>query len=283
LIKKESKKSLNSLLNILKNNSISIFFNKKFENQLNIITKNIQKPLVDLLSLNKNKLFEFVKRLGFVSYIYFLPFIYLASEALIPYIPEYNYSIVNPLSSQIFVKVPILVELIKLFRPLIIGPNLQLWILIGYFLIFPLGYRSLKLSYKVAYNGTIALIFLMINYSCTLGQEIMRLGFESIKMIKDILFTSYLVKHLGKTKNKEKEVVFSIFNNLIVRYDFQIIEDYYNFILLVSHRVFSQLALISLAALLYNCLYYVIYNKNPEILLVTKAALGTIKNPQEEE
>lgn len=282
-IKKESKKSLNSLLNILKNSSISIFFNKKFENQLNIITKNIQKPLVDLLSLDKNKLFESVKRLGFVSYIYFLPFIYLASEALIPYIPEYNYSIVNPLSSQIFVKVPILVELIKLFRPLIIGPNLQLWILIGYFLIFPLGYRSLKLSYKVAYNGTIALIFLMINYSCTLGQEIMRLGFESIKMIKDILFTSYLVKHLGKTKNKEKEVAFSIFNNLMVRYDFQIIEDYYNFILLVSHRVFSQLALISLAALLYNCLYYVIYNKNPEILLVTKAALGTIKNPQEEE
>ena len=34
----------------------------------------------------------------------------------------------------------------------------------------------------------------MINYSCTLGQDIMRLGFESIKMIKDVLFTSYLIK-----------------------------------------------------------------------------------------
>ena len=123
----------------------------------------------------------------------------------------------------------------------------------------------------------------MINYSCTLGQEVMSLGFESIKMIKDILFTSYLIKHLGKTKNKEKEVAFSIFNDLTIRYDFQIVEDYYNFTLLVSHRIFSLLALISLTALLYNCLYYVIYNKNPKILLITKATLGTIKNPQEEE
>lgn len=282
-IKKKYKSSIISLLNNLKYKEISNFLNKKLKNQLIIFLKFIQRPFSDILSLDKKKLLESIKRLGFVSYIYFLPFIYLASEALIPYIPEYNYSIINPFSGQIFEKVPLLVELIKLFRPLIIGPNLQLWILIGYFLVFPLGYRSLKLSYKVAYNGTIALIFLMINYSCTLGQEIMRLGFESIKMIKDILFTSYLIKHLGKTKNKEKEVAFSVFNNLMVRYDFQIIEDYYNFILLVSHRIFSQLALISLAALLYNCLYYVIYNKNPEILLVTKAALGTIKNPQEEE
>lgn len=282
-IKKKYKKSIVSIVNLLNKNNISNFFTKKFKTYLINFIKNLQKNLNNILFIDKKEILSSIKRLRFVSCIYFLPFIYLANEALIPYIPEYNYSIVNPLSSQIFEKFPILVQLIKLFRPLIIRPNLQLWILIGYLLIFPLGYRSLKLSYKVAYNGTIALIFLMINYSCTLGQEIMRVGFESIKMIKDILFTSYLIKHLGKTKNKEKEVAFSLFNNLIIRYDFQTIDDYYNFILLVSHRVFSQLALISLIGLLYNCLYYIAYNKNPEIPLVTKAALRTIKNPQEEE
>jgi hypothetical protein len=159
----------------------------------------------------------------------------------------------------------------------------QFWVLIAYFLIFPLGYRSLKLSYKLGYNGSIALIFLLINSSLSFSQEIIIAIFESLKMIKDILFTSYLVKHLGKSKNKEREEALRIFNNLVQRYELEIRQDYFNWLLFLNHYVLSPLAFISIAVLVYNCLYYIIYNKNPKIPLVTKAALATIKNPQEEE
>jgi hypothetical protein len=111
----------------------------------------------------------------------------------------------------------------------------------------------------------------------------MRFIFESFKIINDIFFTSYLIKHLSKNKNKERDEAVKIFANLVTRYDSELIRNYYQFLLFINHRIVSHLALISLAALLYNCIYYIIYNKNPEIILVTKAALASIKNPQESE
>ena len=114
-------------------------------------------------------------------------------------------------------------------------------------------------------------------------QFMMKLAFDSVKIIKDIFFTSYLIKHLSKNNNKERDEAIKIFTNLVNRYDSDIRKNYYGFLLLINYRVFSHLALISLAALIYNCLYYIIYSKNPEIILVTKTALATIKNPQEED
>ena len=102
-------------------------------------------------------------------------------------------------------------------------------------------------------------------------------------MIKDILFTSYLVKHLGKSKNKERDEALRIFNSLVQRYELEIRQDYFNWLLFLNHYVLSPLAFISIAVLVYNCLYYIIYNKNPKIPLVTKAALATIKNLKEDE
>ena len=67
------------------------------------------------------------------------------------------------------------------------------------------------------------------------------------------------------------------------RYELQIKDDYFNWLLFLNHFILSPLAFISMVILLYNCFYYIIYNKNPKIPLVTKAALATIKNPQEEE
>ena len=159
----------------------------------------------------------------------------------------------------------------------------QFWVIIAYFLIFPTGYKSLKLSYKLGYNGSIAFIFLLINYSLGLSQEIAITIFECIKLIKDILFSNYLVKHLNAVKYKEREESISIFTNLVQRYELQIKQDYFNWLLFLNHFILSPLAFISLAVLVYNCVYYIIYNKNPKIPLVTKAALATIKNPQEEE
>lgn len=246
--------------------------------------KNKVKYLLNqILSLNNKDLREFFERLVLSLGIYFLPFIFLATQALVPLIDEYEYLIINPISSYIFNRLPFLIDLIKLLRPLITNPMLLFWIPLAYYLTFTSAYRSLKISYKIAYNGTIAAIFLIINYSCFLMQFMMKLAFDSVKIIKDIFFTSYLIKHLGKNNNKERDEAIKIFTNLVNRYDSDIRKNYYGFLLLINYRVFSHLALISLAALIYNCLYYIIYSKNPEIILVTKTALATIKNPQEEE
>nr|AOW70739.1 hypothetical protein Ycf60 [Monodopsis sp. MarTras21] len=280
-IKKTYENYLLFLLRGINSNNSMRLFNKKFKNQIDTLTKLMKKPLTDIFSLNKKFFFDYLKRLGFVSYIYFLPFIYLASQALIPNILGYNYPIINPVSGQLFEKVPILIDLIKLFKPLIFNGNLQFWVLIIYFLIFP-KYETYKLSYNVGYNGTTALTFLMINYTITLGQNIIDSVFQSIKIIKDNLFTSYLTKHLGKTKYKERELAFEIFQSLIKRYEFKIEEDFYNFLLFINHRIFSIVALISVSALVYNCLYYVVYNKNPKLLFITKNVERTIKNPKNE-
>lgn len=250
------------------------------------IKKIAQRLLTIITSFNNGKtLLKYLDRFGFILKIYFLPFIFLANQALIPFIQEYEELVVNSFSSVIFERIPLLISIIKLFNPIINSFNkmFQFWVLIAYFLIFPLGYRSLKLSYKLGYNGSIALIFLLINSSLSFSQEIIIAIFESLKMIKDILFTSYLVKHIGKSKNKEKEEALRIFNNLVQRYELEIRQDYFNWLLFLNHYVLSPLAFISIAVLVYNCLYYIIYNKNPKIPLVTKAALATIKNPQEEE
>nr|YP_010478533.1 hypothetical protein Ycf60 [Chlorobotrys sp.]UVI60838.1 hypothetical protein Ycf60 [Chlorobotrys sp.] len=244
---------------------------------------NIKNYLLKFFLLERKQIIAFFERLVLVISIYFLPFIFLVTQALIPLIEEYEYLIINPINSHIFSRVPFLIDLIKLFLPIITNPMLLFWIPLGYYLTFSSAYRSLKISYKVAYNGTIGAIFLIINYSCFLLQFIMKLAFDFIKIIKDIFFTSYLIKHLGKNKIKERDEAIKIFANLVTRYDSGIRKNYYEFLLLINHRIFSHLALISLAALVYNCIYYIIHNRNPEIILVTKTALATIKNPQQEE
>nr|YP_010478953.1 hypothetical protein Ycf60 [Lietzensia polymorpha]UVI61258.1 hypothetical protein Ycf60 [Lietzensia polymorpha] len=277
---------LTKRLSILGNWNFFLVFGKNVEpvrfklKQFLLILKDC---LLQFLSFDKKQLISFYERTVLVFGIYFLPFIFLATQALVPLIDEYEYLIINPVTSSIFSKVPFLIDSIKLVRPFITNPMLLFWVPLGYYLTFTSAYRALKISYKVAFNGTIASIFLIINYSCVLMQFMMKLAFDSIKIIKDIFFTSYLIKHLGKNKNKERDEAMKIFANLVNRYDTDIRKNYYEFLLLINHRVFSHLALISLAALVYNCIYYIIHNKNPEIILVTKTALATIKNPQEEE
>ena len=236
-------------------------------------------------SITRKNLLSYLSRIGFILKIYFIPFIFLANQSLVPFIQEYEELIVSSFSSKLFEKIPLLTTLIKIFNPLINSYNkmVQFWVIIAYFLIFPTGYKSLKLSYKLGYNGSIAFIFLLINYSLGLSQEIAITMFECIKLIKDILFSNYLVKHLNILKYKEREESISIFTNLVQRYELQIKQDYFNWLLFLNHFILSPLAFISLAVLVYNCVYYIIYNKNPKIPLVTKAALATIKNPQEEE
>jgi len=277
----------NFLINLQQLNDSDIAINvktnrKKLEAKIKKLTEKIVSTFT---SFDRKTVLKYLERFGFILKIYFLPFIFLANQALIPFIQEYEEMVVNSFSSVIFERIPFLISIIKLFNPIINSFNkmFQFWVLIAYFLIFPLGYRSLKLSYKLGYNGSIALIFLLINSSLSFSQEIIIAIFESLKMIKDILFTSYLVKHLGKSKNKEREEALRIFNNLVQRYELQIRQDYFNWLLFLNHYVLSPLAFISIAVLVYNCLYYIIYNKNPKIPLVTKAALATIKNPQEEE
>nr|YP_010478815.1 hypothetical protein Ycf60 [Neustupella aerophytica]UVI61120.1 hypothetical protein Ycf60 [Neustupella aerophytica] len=264
------------------NKNINSLYNKLYVNIYGKSIHKIKNFLYNFLSFNSKQIREFFKRLFLIIGIYFLPFIFLATQALVPLIDEYEYLIINPVSSTIFSRVPFLIDLIKLLRPLITNPMLLFWVPLAYYLAFTSAYRSLKISYKIAYNGTIAAIFLIINYSCFLMQFMLKLAFESVKIIKDIVFTSYLIKHLDKNKNKERDEVMKIFASLVNRYDSEIRKNYYEFLLLINHRIFSHLALISLAALVYNCLYYIIYSKNPEIILVTKTALATIKNPQKE-
>jgi hypothetical protein len=271
---------------LVERNSLLIFVLKTFNDLLKKLKKIVlnvySTRLVSFLSNNK-QVSVYLKRLRLVISIYILPVIFLSTQALVPLNEEYQYLIVNPFSSRLLNKIPFLVQVIQFFQPLTTNSTLLIWILLGYYFTFTSGYRSLKIPYKIAYNGTIASIFLIINYSCILVQFLMRFIFESFKIINDIFFTSYLIKHLSKNKNKERDEAVKIFANLVTRYDSELIRNYYQFLLFINHRIVSHLALISLAALLYNCIYYIIYNKNPEIILVTKAALASIKNPQESE
>jgi len=293
-------KYLSFYLNLLSKNSKKIRFipfvynnsNKLFSwitNYLKFIIDSLKKILAKSIkfkdSFSKESLLSYLSRLGFILKIYFIPFIFLANQSLVPFIQEYEELIVSSFSNKLFEKIPLLTNLIKVFNPLINSYNkmVQFWVIIAYFLIFPAGYKSLKLSYKIGYNGSIAFIFLLINYSLGLSQEIAITIFECIKLVKDILFSNYLVKHLNAVKYKEREESITIFTNLVQRYELQVKQDYFNWLLFLNHFILSPLAFISLAVLVYNCVYYIIYNKNPEIPLVTKAALATIKNPQEEE
>nr|AHX25459.1 hypothetical protein Nsk00013 [Microchloropsis salina] len=272
------------------------FIQRKVEqllSQLNKKTKYLKGILFKLVikisdfknSFNKKKFIDYLSRLGFILKVYFIPFIFLANQSLLPFIQEYEELMVSSFSCKIFEKLPLMTTLIRIFNPLINSYNkmVQFWVIIAYFLIFPTGYKSLKLSYKLGYNGSIAFIFLLVNYSLGLSQEIAITIFECLKLIKDILFSNYLVKHLSTVKYKEKEEYTNIFTNLVQRYELQIKQDYFNWLLFLNHFILSPLAFISLAVLVYNCVYYIIYNKNPKITLITKAALATIKNPQEEE
>nr|YP_009550351.1 hypothetical protein Ycf60 [Characiopsis acuta]QAA11284.1 hypothetical protein Ycf60 [Characiopsis acuta] len=267
----------NTQIKVVKQNLLA------FLDELEKTKGKIKQFFLYFLAIDKKQFFSYSERFILIFSIYFLPFIFLSTQALVPLIDEYEYVIVNPVTSSVFNKIPFLIDLIKVFRPIITNPMLLFWVPLGYYLTFTSAYRSLKISYKVAYNGTIAAIFLIINYSCVLMQFMMKLAFDSVKIIHDIFFTSYLIKHLGKNKNKERDEAMKVFASLVKRYDSEIRKNYYEFLLLINHRIFSHLAFLSLAALVYNCIYYIIHNKNPEIILVTKTALATIKNPQEEE
>ena len=168
---------------------IANYFKLMFDSLNNLLAKSIK--FKD--SFNKENLLSYLSRLGFILKIYFIPFIFLANQSLIPFIQEYEELIVSSFSNKLFEKIPLLTTLIRIFNPLINSYNkmVQFWVIIAYFLIFPTGYKSLKLSYKLGYNGSIAFIFLLINYSLGLSQEIAITIFECIKLIKDILFSNY--------------------------------------------------------------------------------------------
>lgn len=249
----------------------------------------------DLESIKKS-LTAIVKRAFLVISIYFLPFIFLATQGLIIGNEDYEYLLVNPICSQIFTKIPFLLEGIKFFYPLY--PKHLFLFVLGYYLIFPHGYKSLKIPYEVAYNGTIASVFLVLNYSTIiLQQSLIKFLFESMRIIKDVFFTSFLFRYISKNKYLNLEDAVQMFStclydkpymtkiaktNLVDRHNLKLMKNYYQFLVFINHRIFSLLALISLTALLYNCIYYTIHNKHPKILFVTKSALALIRNPQQE-
>lgn len=255
----------------------------KFESNSIISVKAYFKTLLSRFYLGKKNLLELGKRSIIAISIYMLPFVFLATQALVPFNEEYEYFLVNPLSANIFNKIPLLTDFIKFFRPFTTNPNYVIWVPLVYYIVFTSSYKVLNIPYKVALNGTFGSIFLMINYSFSILQLIFLPVFETVYIIKDIFFTSYLLKLLRKNSCKEKDEAFKIFSNLVSRYDFEISKNYYDVILFLNHRIISHLALISLVALVYNSIYYILHNKNPQIILVTKTALAAIKNPQEEE
>jgi hypothetical protein len=286
-------KNLTYIEQTIKHNKTIFLQNEKLLSLKNKILSEfvIIKPLIDYLTSVKNFVYsieekhikEVLIRIWDVFRLYFIPFIFLSTQAFVPIMEEYEYIIVNPLANLFIGNVPFLPQLIKALRPITKNPMLLFWAPLAYLLVFPFNYKSLKIPYKFAFNATVALVFLVINYSCVLLQFLLRIIFETSKIVKDIFFTSYLMKHIGKSKlKKDKDQVIKLFSNLVRRYDINMQKSYYEFLLLINHRFFSYLALISLAALLYNCTYYVIHNKNPEMIIITKAALGTIKNPQDD-
>ena len=293
LLENQLGKPLNNLLNELKDSlngfikkqKLSFFidsFNKSIL-KINTYLDKFKKSILSLLFLEKSQVINYLKRLRLVIGIYFIPFIFLASQALVPVIDDYEYLVVNPISGRIFAKIPFLLHIIKCVQPLITSESsIPVWMVILYFLTFSLHYRELNLSYNVAYNGTLAYVFLMINYTRSLGQVILNLILDSIKMIRDIVFVSYLIEHLDENKNKGRQEALRIFSSLVQKYDLAIKKKYYQSSLSINQLIFSHLAFISLGALLYNCIYYVAYNKNPQIPLITKMATATIKNPKEE-
>lgn len=238
--------------------------------------------------LNKKQLSNYINRLCVVIALYFLPFIILATQALVPLSDGYEYFIVNSFSGKIFNIIPPLISLIKIFQPLTTNSQFLFGLTLIYYFTFTSGYKSLNISYKVALNATMASIFLILSYCFQMIEYLTRFVFELIHVITNIIFHSYLIKHLTKRKRKigdlaqRHNLALKLFSNLIDRYDSKIPTNYYQFLLFINHYIYSHLALISLAALLYNCIYYVIHNRNPEIVLVTKTALATIKAPNEE-
>lgn len=282
----------NNLLEI-KNDYFITFVLKNLKhllNKLELFSNKSKLTIKNFISiyLNPKQLSNYINRLCLIIALYFLPFIILATQALVPLSDGYEYFIVNSFSGKIFNTIPPLISLIKIFQPLTTNSQFLFGLTLVYYFTFTSGYKSLNISYKVALNATMASIFLILSYCFQMIEYLTRFLFELLHVITNIVFHSYLIKHLSKRKRKlgdlaqRRNLALKLFANLIDRYDSQIPTSYYQFLLFINHYIYSHLALISLAALLYNCIYYVIHNRNPEIILVTKTALATIKAPNEE-
>nr|YP_009550780.1 hypothetical protein Ycf60 [Eustigmatophyceae sp. Mont 10/10-1w]QAA11714.1 hypothetical protein Ycf60 [Eustigmatophyceae sp. Mont 10/10-1w] len=264
----------------------------KFNDQIKFLFKYLQSNLNSLYkkllqnvrgfsfdkSSIKNFLYEYSKRIILVTLLYAAPFFALLNHALVCFIPIGDNVIINRSLLGIFGKIPYLLTVFKRVFG-IVDSDSKFWILYIYYLIFPSGYQALKIPYEIAYNGTVAFSFFSFQFALELIQEYLVLPFDMY-----LGFTQWLYNHKFDTKIGPpfRTLYAQLYDEILMTNCSNLIQKFEDLLFVISQSIVSPLIFVTLCALVYNCVYYVLKKKNPQILLISKTVARTMVDSKDD-
>lgn len=277
-LKSKLQKIFNSLRNVLlfiKNYYLyisKIISNKEdWEKQINSIKK--------LLSIYSKNLFV-------ITLLYSFPFACLLKHLFLlqptfPYLITEEF-LVNKFFLRLLKKAPlVLAAFNKIFSMIVfIGQTMQWWILYAYFVIFAQGnFKLLNISYKTAYNGTLALTFLSFDFALQQIEEFLIVPFDMYLALKQLVSHS---KFETKIVPSNITLYTDLYEDFPLKSAYNSIQKYEDLHFIVSNFIISPLLFITLCCLVYNCVYYVLKSKNPKIPVISKTAARTMSGSEED-
>lgn len=271
------KDSLNSLkliiINLLKiiENVISKIENllNKIENLLIVIEKKLNYCLSYLYQLFKTYTkgwYIYLTRFFIVTLLNIIPFIQIATKLVYTY-P--NPHIANALTNHLFDIFPGLLWVISVTGEYVNNEAYSFMLLAVYYNLFIMSPEMYNIPQKIAFQGTFTTALILLNHCVAIANEIVTILYkfstsffsfsesQNIALLKD--YMKFFVKDLRKFKYKR---------NRRLGESFFAIEDVYK-ILKISESL-SLVSLLSVIALLYNYVYFIIRGEKPFIPVVTK-------------
>jgi len=259
---------------------IKVFFKALKLNLINIyqkLLKNSKEFSLDSLKI-KNFLYEYSKRIILVTLLYAAPIFALLNHSLICSIPIGDNVIINRSLLKIFGRIPYLLQIFKKVFG-IVDSDSKFWILYIYYLIFPSGYQALKIPYEIAYNGTVAFSFFSFQFALELIQEYLVLPFDMY-----LGFNQWLYNHRFDTKISPpfRTIYAQLYDEILMTNCSNLIQKFEDLLFVISQSIVSPLIFVTLCALVYNCVYYVLKKKNPQILLLSNTVARTMVDSKDD-
>lgn len=265
-VKKITSNTINKYLNIN-------LFIELFNDYKNFCKQIVTDKLIQLNTKNlKKNLLSLKERLINIGLFYIFPFCVLLIRFL---------SNIPNLKGRIFnLDLNLFVETSNESLNRLAGPVLFL-----YYALFFTHKNPLKLSKKTRYNGVFTGACFLIDFGLTLFNYIVNKLFTSYILFEDLSFMAFLLKNkkvmllrqFTSIVSGEMDVslysIARVFENLSYE-----LGEYEEFVETLRHQFFNfvcqsglaPIYLILLLALLYNCIYYIVFDKYPYIPCLTE-------------
>lgn len=224
----------------------------------------------------KSHIVEYWERFLTIFLLYYFPFFTLLKQLIFSISVEEEL-VVNRGLLKFLGKISYFLPFLRKNFPFI-DSDFSFWILYIYYFIFAASYKKLQIPYNIAYNGTLAFLFLAIQFVVEMLQEYSIVPFDFYLSIYQWLWEVQANFQLGY---EFSSLYTKFYDKLLVGLSFLMIDKTQELKFMVFQFIIFPFIFVTLCGLIYNCVYYVFKKKNPTLPIITKTASRTLQDSEE--